>query len=51
MDYHIVSQGKTTIPSVDDNEEMELTDVRTQIGLHYFTLSCFTNKNKLFMLI
>lgn len=28
MDYHIVSQGKTTIPSVDDNEEMELTDVR-----------------------
>lgn len=28
MDYHIVSQGKTTIPSVDDGEEMELTDVR-----------------------
>jgi len=28
MDYHIVSQGKTTIPSVDDNEEMGLTDVR-----------------------
>jgi hypothetical protein len=30
MDYHIVSQGKTTIPSVDDGEEMELTDVRHQ---------------------
>lgn len=28
MDYHIVSQGKTTIPSVDDGEEMTLTDVR-----------------------
>jgi hypothetical protein len=29
MDYHIVSQGKTTIPSVDDGEEMTLTDVRS----------------------
>lgn len=28
MDYHIVAQGKTTIPSVDDGEEGELTDVR-----------------------
>jgi myosin heavy chain 6/7 len=28
MDYHIVSQGKTTIPSVDDAEELGLTDVR-----------------------
>ncbi|XP_055686228.1 myosin heavy chain, muscle isoform X7 [Lutzomyia longipalpis] len=25
-DYHIVSQGKTTIPSVDDAEEMQITD-------------------------
>uniref|UniRef100_A0A1L8E5A3 Putative myosin class i heavy chain n=1 Tax=Nyssomyia neivai TaxID=330878 RepID=A0A1L8E5A3_9DIPT len=25
-DYHIVSQGKTTIPSVDDSEEMQITD-------------------------
>lgn len=33
-DYHIVSQGKTTIPSVNDSEEMEITDVR----IHY-TLS------------
>ena len=31
MDYHIVSQGKTTIPSVDDNEEMLFTDVRRSI--------------------
>jgi myosin heavy chain 6/7 len=28
MDYHVVSQGKTTIPGVDDGEEMSLTDVR-----------------------
>lgn len=27
-DYHVVSQGKTTIPSVDDAEEFGLTDVR-----------------------
>jgi myosin heavy chain 6/7 len=28
MDYYVVSQGKTTIPGVDDGEECELTDVR-----------------------
>lgn len=28
LDYHVVSQGKTTIPSVDDAEEMNVTDVR-----------------------
>lgn len=28
MDYYVVSQGKTTIPGVDDGEEMTLTDVR-----------------------
>lgn len=27
MDYNIVSQGKTTIPGLDDGEEMKLTDV------------------------
>lgn len=27
MDYYIVSQGKTTIPNVDDGEECLLTDV------------------------
>lgn len=26
-DYNIVSQGKTTIPNVDDGEECILTDV------------------------
>jgi len=30
MDYFIVSQGKTTIPGVDDGEELTLTDVRCQ---------------------
>lgn len=29
-DYHIVAQGKTTIPSVDDNEEMLITDVSAE---------------------
>lgn len=28
-DYYVVSQGKTTIPGVDDGEECELTDVRS----------------------
>lgn len=28
MDYKNVSQGKTTIPNVDDGEEMVGTDVR-----------------------
>lgn len=27
MDYHFVSQGKTTIPGVDDKEEFLITDV------------------------
>lgn len=31
MDYHIISQGKTTIPGVNDGEELELTDVRFEI--------------------
>lgn len=26
-DYHIVSQGKTTIPGLDDGEELIATDV------------------------
>lgn len=30
-DYRIVSQGKTTIPSVDDASEFEDTDVRIGI--------------------
>jgi hypothetical protein len=27
MDYYFVAQGKTTIPNVNDGEELELTDV------------------------
>lgn len=36
-DYHIVSQGKTTIPSVDDGEEMLGTEVR--IGRNWTLIS------------
>lgn len=35
MDYYVVSQGKTTIPNVDDGEEFKDTDVSE----HEFT--CF----------
>ena len=28
MDYWFVAQGKTSIPGVNDGEELELTDVR-----------------------
>lgn len=38
MDYQVVAQGKTTIPGVDDAEEMQLTDVRTNWLRHLF---CF----------
>lgn len=38
-DYRIVSQGKTTIPSVDDGAEFEDTDVR--IGQTNFLLISF----------
>lgn len=27
-DYNYIAQGKTTIPNVDDGEELQLTDVR-----------------------
>jgi hypothetical protein len=30
MDYVFVAQGKTTIPNVDDGEELTATDVRTK---------------------
>lgn len=30
-DYHIVAQGKTTIPGVDDHEECTLTDVSSAL--------------------
>jgi hypothetical protein len=30
-DYYYVSQGKTTIPNVDDGEECQLTDVSESV--------------------
>lgn len=32
-DYHFVSQGKTTIPNVDDGEEFRITDVSFNLTL------------------
>lgn len=32
MDYIVVAQGKTSIPGVDDGEELTLTDVRPPIN-------------------
>lgn len=47
MDYHIVSQGKTTIPNVDDGEEFRDTDVS-----HYIIfLQWLQTKNNLWRLI
>lgn len=46
-DYRIVSQGKTTIPSVDDGSEFEDTDVR--IGhTNYGYLHTHTNTTRTF---
>lgn len=39
MDYFIVSQGKTSIPGVDDGEECELTDVRHP-STEFFFIFC-----------
>lgn len=43
MDYNIVSQGKTTIPGLDDGEELRLTDVspeyKTTGSSHSVTIS------------
>lgn len=38
-DYHVVSQGKTTIPSVDDAEEFQMTDVRRNYGTFFLIIS------------
>jgi myosin heavy subunit len=40
QEYHYVSQGKTTIPNVDDAEEMRLTDV--SFNSHQENRSVFT---------
>lgn len=37
--YHFVSQAELTVPGMDDNEEMLITDVRK-----YFTDKCFSIK-------
>lgn len=38
-DYHIVSQGKTVIPGLDDGEEMKLTDVSPALE-HWLVSFC-----------
>lgn len=45
MDYHVVSQGKTSIPGVDDGEEMTLTDVRHHVVFPHF-IRLFVNSFK-----
>lgn len=50
-DYHIVAQGKTSIPGVDDGEEMRLTDVsRFETTASYHSLSFFHSVLQLSML-
>lgn len=39
-DYYVVSQGKTSIPGVDDAEELELTDVRNLEIFHKALCIC-----------
>lgn len=41
MDYMVIAQGKTSIPGVDDGEEMTLTDVRHLNWLHLSKLVAF----------
>lgn len=43
-DYYFISQGKTTIPNVDDGEEFRITDVSF---LHGFGLLYVERFNKL----
>lgn len=37
-DYHIVSQGKISVASIDDSEEMNLTDVIFYLMNYYYFL-------------
>ena len=39
-DYHYVSQGKITVASIDDSEEMEFTDVSLKIFDHLKEFPC-----------
>ena len=38
-DYYYVSQGKTTIPNVDDGEECQMTDVSDSVLV---TAECYS---------
>jgi hypothetical protein len=38
-EYYYVSQGKTTIPNVDDGEELLLTDVSESV---WITAQCYS---------
>ena len=58
-DYHYVSQGKTTVPSIDDNEDLEFTDDAFTI-LHfsdeerwniYKIVSCVMHMGEMVMII
>jgi hypothetical protein len=48
MDYVFVSQGKTTIPGVDDGEECTLTDVRLFIKSIILVVCCMPQETELF---
>lgn len=40
-DYHIVSQGKVTVASIDDAEEFQLTDVIFNFFFIFFIKAVF----------
>lgn len=46
MDYHVVAQGKTTIPGVDDAEELTLTDVRLPFSVALILLEMIHNTDR-----
>lgn len=48
-DYHIVSQGKVTVASIDDAEEFILTDVMLQfLNVFFFFQFTFGNNSTKF---
>lgn len=40
-DYHVVSQGKITVPGLDDSEEFEMTHVRKSVHSGFFLIHSF----------
>lgn len=46
MDYYVVSQGKTTIPGVDDGEEFRDTDVSQLTSMSLVSTRDFFKKNR-----